>query len=41
MIEAKLVINMIKSKKFEKEIANNKSERILEGVAYWAAFYRL
>jgi hypothetical protein len=27
-------------KKSEKELANEKSARILEGVAYWAAFYR-
>ena len=32
---------MDKKKKSEKEIANEKSNRILEGVAYWAAFYRL
>lgn len=25
----------------EKELANDKSERILEGVAYWGAFYRM
>lgn len=27
-------------KKSEKEIANEKSQRIMEGVAYWTAFYR-
>lgn len=27
-------------KKSEKQIANEKSERILNGVAYWASFYR-
>lgn len=27
-------------KKSEKQIANEKSRRIMEGVAYWAAFYR-
>lgn len=27
-------------KKSEKELANEKSERIMNGVAYWAAFYR-
>lgn len=32
---------MINSKKSDKQIANEKSERILNGVAYWAAFYRL
>lgn len=24
----------------EKEIANEKSRRIMEGIAYWASFYR-
>lgn len=24
----------------EKEIANEKSRRIMEGIAYWTAFYR-
>ena len=28
------------SKKSAKEIANDKSERIMDGVAYWASFYR-
>ena len=27
-------------KKSEKQIAADKSNRILEGVAYWASFYR-
>jgi hypothetical protein len=27
-------------KKSEKQLANEKSERIMNGVAYWAAFYR-
>lgn len=27
-------------KKSEKQIANEKSEKILNGVAYWASFYR-
>jgi hypothetical protein len=27
-------------KKSEKQLANEKSERIMEGVAYWASFYR-
>lgn len=27
-------------KKSEKQLANEKSARILEGVAIWAAFYR-
>lgn len=27
-------------KKSDKELANEKSQRILEGVAYWASFYR-
>lgn len=29
-----------KIKKSEKQLANEKSERILNGVAYWASFYR-
>lgn len=28
------------NKKSEKQLANEKSERILNGVAYWCAFYR-
>ena len=28
------------SKKSAKEIANDKSERIMDGIAYWASFYR-
>lgn len=28
-------------KKSEKQLANEKSKRIMEGVAYWASFYRL
>jgi hypothetical protein len=31
---------MISNKKSEKEIANEKSQRILEGIAYWCGFYR-
>lgn len=27
-------------KKSEKQLANEKSERIMYGVAYWASFYR-
>ena len=27
-------------KKSEKQLANEKSEKILNGVAYWASFYR-
>lgn len=27
-------------KKSEKQLANEKSERIMNGVAYWASFYR-
>nr|DAR89526.1 MAG TPA: hypothetical protein [Caudoviricetes sp.] len=27
-------------KKSEKQLANEKSERILQGVAYWGNFYR-
>lgn len=27
-------------KKSEKQLANEKSERIMNGIAYWAAFYR-
>lgn len=29
-----------KTKKSEKEIANEKSERIMQGVAVWTSFYR-
>ena len=32
---------MVNSKKSEKQLANEKAQRIMEGVAYWAAFYRL
>lgn len=28
------------NKKSEKQLANEKSERIMNGIAYWAAFYR-
>lgn len=28
------------AKKSERQLANEKSERIMEGVAYWASFYR-
>lgn len=28
------------SKKSEKQIANEKSQRIMEGIAIWASFYR-
>ena len=28
------------NKKSEKQLANEKSERIMQGVAYWASFYR-
>ena len=32
---------MIKNnKKSEKQLANEKAERIMNGIAYWAAFYR-
>ena len=27
-------------KKSEKQLANEKSERIMRGVSYWASFYR-
>ena len=30
----------ISNKKSEKEIANEKSERIMNGIAAWAGFYR-
>ena len=30
----------IKRKKSEKELANEKSDRIMQGVAAWASFYR-
>lgn len=33
-------MSLINGKKSEKQIANEKSNRILEGVAYWASFYR-
>lgn len=32
--------NHLKGTKSEKEIANEKSNRIMEGVAVWCAFYR-
>lgn len=28
------------AKKSEKQLANEKSEKILNGIAYWANFYR-
>lgn len=28
------------NKKSEKQLANEKSKRILNGIAYWASFYR-
>ena len=28
------------NKKSEKQLANEKSEKIMNGVAYWASFYR-
>lgn len=28
------------NKKSEKQLSNEKSERIMNGVAYWASFYR-
>ena len=31
---------MIENKKSERQLANEKSERIMHGVAYWASFYR-
>ena len=31
---------MIENKKSERQLANEKSERIMQGVAYWASFYR-
>lgn len=31
---------MIANKKSEKQLANEKSERIMQGVAFWASFYR-
>ena len=31
---------MIENKKSEKQLANEKSERIMQGVACWANFYR-
>ncbi len=30
----------MEKKKSEKQLANEKSERIMNGVAYWASFYR-
>lgn len=34
------VMKMSKRAKSEKEIANEKSRRIMEGIAVWAGFYR-
>ena len=34
------VIQRMSNKKSEKEIANEKSERIMNGVAAWTSFYR-
>lgn len=31
----------MQQKKSEKQLANEKSERIMQGVAYWATFFRL
>jgi hypothetical protein len=31
---------MVENKKSEKQLANEKSERIMNGIAYWASFYR-
>ena len=31
---------MNSNKKSEKQLANEKSEKIMQGVAYWASFYR-
>lgn len=28
------------AKKSDRQLANEKSERIMQGVAYWASFYR-
>ena len=33
-------MSVLKGKKSEKQIANDKSKRIMEGVAIWASFYR-
>lgn len=33
-------MNVSKGKKSEKQLANEKSKRILEGVAYWCSYYR-
>ena len=30
----------MQQKKSEKQLANEKSKRIMEGVGYWASFYR-
>ena len=30
----------MEKKKSEKQLANEKSERIMQGIAYWASFYR-
>ena len=30
----------MENKKSERQLANEKSERIMNGVAYWASFYR-
>lgn len=31
---------MMQQKKSEKQLANEKSDRIMQGVAFWASFYR-
>jgi hypothetical protein len=30
----------MENKKSEKQLANEKSARIMQGIAYWASFYR-
>jgi hypothetical protein len=30
----------MEKKKSERQLANEKSERIMNGIAYWASFYR-
>ena len=34
------MIDIVENKKSEKQLANEKSERIMSGIAYWCGFYR-
>ena len=33
-------MDITENKKSERQLANEKSERILNGIAYWCAYYR-